>query len=348
MNDRHVRDKLSEYIDGMLSQEEASAVKEHLDRCPDCLEEYEETVKIIGHMNQMESLETPEFFVEKVHERIEKSKSLKRLVKRLFYPLRIKIPLELAGVAAAALLVIYIVGIQGKQHVYELAYAQRSQPLTVLQEQKMERGAVLEEAITVSKKAQPALELQDEKMKKKDKRAVAEEAAPPGTKEPPAFAPQEKKLDKGERRVGAKEEILRSKMVQETREPDFAHKDEQIERKAQIKADTPSVAKGQKREDLSLEVADKEEGEAEKDALQKPILREKSLEDIVDALGGKIIELEYNENTQVLESLILEIPAEKYQKLIQALEEQGDIRKPYPAIKEKSQEIITIRLILQQ
>jgi hypothetical protein len=298
MNDRHVRDKLSEYIDGMLSQEEASAVKEHLDRCPDCMEEYEEMVKIIGHMNQMESLETPEFFVEKVHERLEKPSSLQRFIKGLFFPLKIKIPLELAGVAAAALLVIYIVGVRGKQHVYELTYAQRSQPLTVLQEQKMEREVEVDEITTLSKK------------------------------EPPASAPQEKRMER--------------------REPDLAHQEEKIDRKAQIGAEATTIANAQRREDFNLEIADKEKGEAEKDVPRMATPREGNLQDIITALGGKIIESEYNKDTQVLESLIIEIPVDNYPKLIKTLEERGEIQKPYPAIKEKDQEVITIQLILQQ
>ncbi len=318
MNDRHMRDKLSGYIDGMLSQGEASEVKEHLDRCPACMEEYKEMVKIIGHMNQMESLETPEFFVEKVHERLEKLSSLQRFIKGLFFPLKVKIPLELAGVTAAALLVIYIVGVRGKQHVYELAYAQRSQLPTVLQEQKMERGAVLEEAITVSKKAQPAPELQDEKMEKRDKRAEVEEAVP------------------------------RSKMVKEKGVRGLQPQEEKIEREIQIEAEAPSVAKAQRREDLSLEIADKEKGEAEKDAPRMATPREENLQDIIIALGGKIIESEYNNDTQVLESLIIEIPVDNYPKLIKTLEDRGEIQKPHPVIKEQDQEIIQIRIRLQQ
>ncbi|MCK4931493.1 MAG: zf-HC2 domain-containing protein [Candidatus Aminicenantes bacterium] len=328
MNDRHMRDKLSGYIDGMLSQEETSAIKEHLESCPACMEEYEEMVKIIGHMNQMESLETPEFFVEKVHERLEKQFLLQRIIKRIFFPIKIKLPLELAGVAAAALLVIYIVGIREKQHVYELAYAQRSQLPTVLQEQKMERGAVLEEAITVSKKAQPAPELQDEKMEKRDKRAEAEEAISPSKKELPASAPQEKRMER--------------------QEPDLAHQKEKIDRKTQIEAEALSITNAQRSEDRSLEIADKEKGEAEKDAPRMATPREENLQDIIIALGGKIIESEYNKDTQVLESLIIEIPVDNYPKLIKTLEERGEIQKPYPAIKEQDQEIIQIRIRLQQ
>lgn len=336
MNDRHVRDKLSEYIDGMLSQEEASAVKDHLDRCPDCLDEYEETVKIIGHMNQMESLETPESFAEKVHEQIDKQSSFRRLIKGFFFPLKIKLPLELAGVAAAALLVIYIVGIRGKQHVYELAYAQRSQPLAVLQEQKMERGAVLEEAITVNKKAQPAPELQDEKMEKRDKREEAEEAISHSKKELSVLAPQEKKKERLDK---VEEALPRSKMVKEKGVHGLQPQEEKIERKTQIEAEAPSNAKAHKREDLSLEIA-------EKDAPQKETPREENLQDIITALGGKIIESEYYKDNQVLESLIIEIPVDNYPKLIQTLEERGEIQKPYPAIKEKDQGTIKIRIKL--
>ena len=328
MNERHVREKLSEYIDGMLSQEEVSAVREHLDRCPACMEEYEEMVKIIGHMNQMESLETPEFFVEKVHERLKKPSSLQSFIKRLFFPLKIKIPLELAGVAAVALLVIYIVGVRGKQHVYELAFAQKSQPLAVLQEQIMERGAKVDETTTLSKKAQPALKLEEEKMEMREKRVEAEEASSPSKKELPASAPQEKRMER--------------------QEPDLAHQEEKIDRKAQIGAEATAIANAQRREDFNLEIADKEKGEAKKDALAKPIPREENLQDIIAAFGGRIIESEYYKDTQILESLLIEIPAEKYQKLIQILEERGEIQKPYPVIKEKDQEVITIRLILQQ
>jgi hypothetical protein len=351
MNKHHVKEKLSEYIDGMLSQEEASAVKEHMDRCPECMEEYEEMVKIIGHMNQMENLETPEFFVEKVHDRIEKPKSLQRFIKRLFFPLRIKIPLELAGVAAAALLVIYIVGIRGKQQVYEIAYAQRSQPSAVLQEKIVVVGAEADEAATLSRKAKPELELKEKKVEKTDKRIDAHEEITAGKKDLPDLAPHEKKL---ESRAKVEEAVPRSKMIQERGEREPEPQKEAIEGEALTVGDAtslakaPSVAKDKKIEVLSDEFADKEKGATKENALAKPTYRDDNLEDIIAALGGRIIESEYNEDTQVLESFILEIPAEKYQKLIQTLEERGEIQKPYPAIKEKDQEVITIRLLLKQ
>lgn len=345
MNDRHVRDKLSEYIDGMLSQEEASSVKEHLDRCSDCKVEYMEMVKIIGHMNQMENLETPEAFAEKVHERLNKAFSLHRLVKGLFFPLKIKIPLELAGVAAAALLVIYIVGIREKQHVYELAFVDRSQPLAVLQEQILETEAEIDKAGTLGKKEQPELKLEEEKMEKRDKRVEAEDALTLGKKELPALAPQEKRI---ERQAKAEEAAPRGKMIKKEGARGLKAQEEPTQQKIQLEAEAPSSAKVKRIEEVPLEIADKEKGEPQKDSSPKETHREEKLQDIITALGGKILESEYKKDTQVLVSVIIEIPAEKYQELIQTLKEQGEIEKPYPTIKEKEQETIQIRIVLQQ
>ena len=358
MKDRHVRDRLSEYIDGMLSEKEASAVKEHLNHCTDCMEEYEEMVKIIEHMSQMEGLEIPDSFVHKVHERMEKQSSLRRILKGLFMPIRIKVPLELAGVAAAALLVIYIVGIRGKQHVYELAYAQRSQPPVALQEQTPETETVVEKAIPVIDKAAPQkkkeeseLRFEEEKGEMRDKRSDLNNAVPQDKKDAAAFEPTETGIKK---QIPAEAVVPSSKMVKEGVEREFEPNEERLERKSQNIADAPpgvakisGVAEDQMKEELSPEIADNEKAEIELDAFAEPAYREKNLEDIIVALGGKIIEFKYNEDSKLLESLLIEIPAAEYQKLIQILEQSGDIRIPYPTVKEKEKDIIRIRLKLQ-
>lgn len=346
MKSRHVRDKLSEYIDGMLNEKEASAVKEHLDLCLDCMEAYEEMVKIIGHMTEMEKLETPESFLERVHERMEKQSSLQRLIKGLFFPLKIKVPLELAGVAAAALLVIYIVGIRGKQHIYELAYVQRSPSPAMLKEQASDIGSEVDEATPPIKKVQPESELEEEnESKKRDKRIGVEKTVVPREKDLSALAPQEKKM---EDRVETEEAMPRDKILQERKERRPEPQKDVIEDEAHIEAETPRVAMAQRREEPALELVDKEKGELEKDAFTKPITREQYVQDIIVGLGGKIIESEHDEDTKVLESITIEIPANNYPKLIQILEERGDILKPYPAIKEKDQKTVRIRLRLQQ
>jgi anti-sigma factor RsiW len=47
MDCREIKNRISEYIDGMLGETEASEVKHHLAKCADCSEAYRSSVKII-------------------------------------------------------------------------------------------------------------------------------------------------------------------------------------------------------------------------------------------------------------------------------------------------------------
>jgi len=121
------RRKLSEYIDGMLSQVHASEVKDHLDHCPDCTEEYQALRRIITHMNQMEHVDEPAHFIEKVHHRLGNRFSLKRITRTLFVPLQIKLPLELAGAATIIMLAFYVSTTIDNLPFYEISLTVTSQ-----------------------------------------------------------------------------------------------------------------------------------------------------------------------------------------------------------------------------
>ena len=129
MDCHDVKNLLSEYIDGMLSEENTSMVKDHLARCTDCSETYESMRRIIGHMNQMESIDEPADFLERVNARLERRFSLAGAFRRLFVPLRIKIPLELAGVAAAVVLIIYFAGIRNDRTLHEITVSMDEIPV---------------------------------------------------------------------------------------------------------------------------------------------------------------------------------------------------------------------------
>ncbi len=120
MDCHDIKERLSEYIDGMLSDEEASMVKDHLAYCTDCKDTYESMLRIIEHMSQMERIEEPEAFLENVRARLERRFSFKGLIRRLFVPIRVKIPLELAGVVAAALLIFHFSGFREDRALYEI------------------------------------------------------------------------------------------------------------------------------------------------------------------------------------------------------------------------------------
>ncbi len=108
---------LSEYIDGVLPEAEASEVRSHLDECAACMEMYRSMKEIIVYMNDMEQVDPPAGFVGRVNERLKNDSPFGRVIRGIFHPLRIKVPIEIAGLAAAVVLIVYISGFVGKQGV---------------------------------------------------------------------------------------------------------------------------------------------------------------------------------------------------------------------------------------
>jgi hypothetical protein len=120
MNCADVRELLSEYVDGMLGAAPASAVEEHTARCPECRDTLESMSRITTHMNRMEPVDTPDGFLGRVNARIDQRSSFQNLTRRLFVPMRVKLPLELAGVAAAVFLILYVGGFGDRSDVLEI------------------------------------------------------------------------------------------------------------------------------------------------------------------------------------------------------------------------------------
>jgi hypothetical protein len=77
-------------------------------------------MKIIGHMQQMENIEEPVDFLDKVNIRLDKRFSLRGLFRRLFIPLRIKIPLELAAAAVVIAVMVYLGGVKEPEQLYQI------------------------------------------------------------------------------------------------------------------------------------------------------------------------------------------------------------------------------------
>ena len=126
MDCQKAQDLLSEYVDGILGDNEASMVKRHLDDCPDCRTTYESMVKVMGHMNRMENVDEPSDFLEKVNARLDKESTWKEFVRRLFFPLKIKLPLELAAVAVAIALIVHFSGIGDAPPLYEITMSTKA------------------------------------------------------------------------------------------------------------------------------------------------------------------------------------------------------------------------------
>jgi hypothetical protein len=98
---------LSEYVDDVLDSATRGLVEEHLTACRGCAAELHSLHVYLRAMAGMEKVSAPPGFLAAVHERLDHPSNLKRLVRWLFYPLKIKLPMELAGIALATLLLVF-------------------------------------------------------------------------------------------------------------------------------------------------------------------------------------------------------------------------------------------------
>ncbi len=106
-----VNQLFSEYIDGALDEKTRRTLEEHLTACESCAEDLRALRSSIAAFGSLDQVKAPVDFIEKVHARIELNEQVSWfgwLKTKLFFPLHIKIPMEVAGLAMAALLVVLI------------------------------------------------------------------------------------------------------------------------------------------------------------------------------------------------------------------------------------------------
>ena len=106
------KELLSDYIDGILDARTKALLEEHLVVCKGCSEDLASLKALVQEMGSLKSLEAPRDFLEKVHERIEQRSKFGQIMRKLFFPVRIKVPLELATVTAMAILILAVLNVQ--------------------------------------------------------------------------------------------------------------------------------------------------------------------------------------------------------------------------------------------
>jgi hypothetical protein len=106
-----VNQLFSEYIDGAIDEKTRRTLEEHLTACKSCAGDLRALQSSIAAFGSLDQVKAPVDFIEKLHARIELSEQvswLGWLKTKLFFPLHIKLPLEVVGLAMAALLVVVI------------------------------------------------------------------------------------------------------------------------------------------------------------------------------------------------------------------------------------------------
>jgi len=109
MTCREIQNLLPGYRENHLSGEERSLIESHLTICSLCrrsLTDLKETERLLNHL---EEVEPPAFFEQRIMSRIrEEAAGNKSLLRKIFFPLYIKIPLQAMATVLIAVLAVYL------------------------------------------------------------------------------------------------------------------------------------------------------------------------------------------------------------------------------------------------
>ncbi|NTW17795.1 MAG: DUF2275 domain-containing protein, partial [Syntrophaceae bacterium] len=90
-----VNNLLPAYLEEALSPEEKKRVEEHLASCSHCRQDVVDLKKALGLLQNIEEVEPPPFFEQRIMAAIREEKKQKQSVwRKLFFPLHIKIPIQ--------------------------------------------------------------------------------------------------------------------------------------------------------------------------------------------------------------------------------------------------------------
>ncbi len=104
-----IESRLPAYLDGLLPPEEKDRIEGHLSACLLCGRALADLKKTAEILRNLEAVEAPPFFEEKIMARVREEAGKKRgLLRRLFYPVHIKIPIQVMAMALIAFAAVYV------------------------------------------------------------------------------------------------------------------------------------------------------------------------------------------------------------------------------------------------
>jgi len=320
-----IKERLSEYVDGMLDAQTEARVEEHLSTCQACKEELAALKALVKELSALESVGAPKDFLDQVHERIEPRFSLGKIIRTLFVPARIKIPLELATAAAMVVLVLAILNVQQpKQRTVDVPGVSRE----LIAGKKPDVAPAKPTTKKDTFQSEPSLE------------AVAVQ---PLERE---SAPIELAL------------VLTPEVSSRAYAPSEAMEVAQAQRKGEgetrVFMDAPPKAK------MKMGAVHQEKGASGLPPTEIAALKDETkpspsyvdqtlskVKNVIELAGGKVVSTEHSKESGQPPSLHAEIPAEHYSAFCEELRKLGNLQSTPPALPATDQEIrqVHIRLI---
>jgi hypothetical protein len=162
MNCHETRERLSDLLDEALPAPGLAEVRAHLDGCPECRRELDQLRATVGILSRIERPRAPVGFVDRVTAAAHPVPWYRKLGRRIFFPLNIKLPAQ-----AAAMLLVAVLGVYLLQRTPELRDAAR--PELGTSQRNAEPSGATSSAPTP---AQPQVPEQKDQSKPQDQKAL--------------------------------------------------------------------------------------------------------------------------------------------------------------------------------
>lgn len=330
-----VKELLSEYIDGSLDASVSTEVNDHVSVCNDCKEELATLKAMVEELATLEPVRAPADFLKKIHERMEPRFRLHRIIRKLFVPFHIKIPLELAAAATMAILVIAVLNIQQAEKIAQIP--------TVATYQKADKEPGLIPLKPAFKKegakgSAQVLEEAPEKLSDSSNIMIARKskAKPLKRAHESKFASPLPTLEK----VIAKQDFGTSKPIELV----LLQKTEFIDSAYVTKDAASSLERDIVRDEKESTVKSSIERQVAAGQIAPDANLLHKVKNLIKLIDGRVLSEEYESQTGQFESIYAELPAKQYEKFCEKLTRFAAFQSPPPDISDKEKETIKVHI----
>ena len=108
MNCRDIENILPLYPDDLPTAFDKQTVEEHLKSCQNCCKEFVSLQKTGKMVEELKAVEPPPWFEQQIMARIRREADKNSLMKKWFYPLRIKIPVQIFATIIITVLAVHV------------------------------------------------------------------------------------------------------------------------------------------------------------------------------------------------------------------------------------------------
>ncbi|MBU1078566.1 MAG: zf-HC2 domain-containing protein [Spirochaetes bacterium] len=341
----NIRKFLWDYVDDELPEEEKEKVEKHLKTCRDCVKELKLLNQYKKRLSSLDEVKAPRDFLSKIHERLEQPSGFKKMIKTLFVPFRIKIPLELAGALITAIFIIVVLNPVQKSPMLEEErtvdmLSVKKKPASIVEKEDGSKLRLVSRSPRALKRDKDSDKLSEELSFAKEAEMIADDESPAEDSENIMdlilLVSEEEGKVKGD-----------SVPTGKSAQSDSIGLSSSVDEKASGSSDNKrSVEKDEFiRKEKKSEAVKQEKVTASQ--LNVMMLQ---LTNITRKLKGRVVRQEYDKTKTRFQSVIIEVPSKNYSKLLKELNNLGKVQQNTPLAPSeiKSRKLIQNRIQFQQ